>query len=308
MFKKLSYPGHQTDLIKRVELYLNSFFYDVNYSVKQVLNPLNQLKEVQTNTLKELYIMEEDKYLRYDHTHLFKGEFNQVNFGPVFRKQPISSNRYREFHQYDVDYMYENHGLRPLLVLIKVFKNLFPIRVNDTTYKDGNLKSYMEEKYPILKNLNLQYDPSLIRTTGVYEGFIFQVGDKKGLSVCGGGIYYRNNKLFFGFGIGVNRFLNALIKDNKLNDFFPISEKILVYYKENIPLNLLEQLELNKLDYILKKKQKNLKSDSRKIKDLISHTLIVSDQEDISKKYNYKKKNSNETITYNLKELIKVLS
>ena len=109
--------------------------------------------------------------LRPDHTRTwskgispyFVKDLSINSYGYVFRKGPLGPLRFREFCQYDVDYVYEDFKLRPLLKWLN-FTREFTTIINDTQlikkYKDLNLQnnfeSYKKEfynKYPELESI-----------------------------------------------------------------------------------------------------------------------------------------------------------
>ena len=152
MFEKIRFPFHQIRLVPLLKEKLDQVFFDVIPTTRNVILHKDVLvsQKVELNNLKEVYSLEADKILRFDHTHVTKyydlnPYYNELNYGPVFRKEPSKKGRYREFFQYDVDYRYETHGYRPLLVLMRYLGPNFSVRVNDLSI-DNSLKS--NEKKP----------------------------------------------------------------------------------------------------------------------------------------------------------------
>ena len=334
-FTSLSFPFHQKYLIEQMRRQLDEVFPDTYWATGPVLMESKVLEDqrVSLNSLKEVYRVEEDKILRFDHTHgslHFKKsqsshQLNEKKFGPVFRKEPHTYNRYREFFQYDVDYVYEDHLLRPLKVLKKYLGPGFRFVLNDTSLgltsdeslsDQRHLESHTQKFYtlhPQLRDLECEVSPHLRRGWDYYKGLVFEVfheGDDK-RSVCGGGTY--GDPLLFGFGIGVNRLLNVLLKNEVLMDrFLPRRKLVLVRHTGRPPENLLDALDLEKVPYHLKRVRKSLYKDFPRIeKELLSVNrrvvaiLTVSLEEDLSRVYHYKL--DLEVKEYTLEDLLKVL-
>ena len=316
-FDTISYPQEHIYYITELSESLKDIFFDVVDVRRKVLNPkeLLDLPNVEQTYLKQTYKVGPRNVLRFDHTHVRMFEeqtpsiYNECTTGPVFRAQPTNKDRWRQFHSYDLDYIYDDHGYRPLKKLAKHFKEpYFKIYVNDTTL--STLLSTQEHQlqfkslYPDLTQYtNIIVDPSLQRPA-YYSGLIFEIyapGEcpKKGTAFGGGGHYCHNNTAYFGFGLGLNRILAYFLRNREaLNVYLPKKKILLVYYRESIPENLLEALELKNIPYHLKR----LKTSLRKsyVKDLKklelvnrvpTHTILVSKKQDQDKLYHYKNYN-----------------
>lgn len=312
----LSYPHHQYHLIELLRLELDKIFYDVYSVSRPILVPESILKQtnVSTNALKEVFHVQEGGILRFDHTHISfkykKTSLNERNFGNVFRREPKSSNRWREFFQYDVDYNYTDHSTRPLKKLISFLGQGFTIMVNDLSIVEQvNREAHIQrffQLHPELKEIPVVVDPGFKRGWDYYNGLIFQISFQNSLALAGGGVY--NNSSMIGFGIGVNRLINlALEHPPLLERIIPIEPLVWVRYTENIPINLLDEMESRGIKYHLSKVHKNLFKEYKKInmelvsiRKRISSIITVSNIEDKSKIYNYKTKSNN---TWGITEL-----
>lgn len=350
-FKKLSALGHNYKLPKLIK-FLDSYYYDLTELRNPVIYPKDLLLkpiDISEENIKEQYHLKEDPnmILRFDHTFpMFISEYslrnqNVRNVGPVFRNDYRHLFRWREFNQYDVDYLYEDHRLRPLEKAITIVKRLkipYKLLVNDLTMirsilntevtennvsnllenkKDFDLVSYEEsfyEKYPSLKDANVLVDPHLIRGWNYYTDLVFEfVYDK--VSFAAGGIYLNKNEdnqsAYIGLSFGLDRIL-GIQKKQHIEDFKePV---VLVYYiEECFPSKLLDQMEKEKVNYVLKVKKKNLKADYKKIaSDLakvdkhIINTVIIGRKEISENKYFFKDKHTIEK-EYSCEELVQKL-
>lgn len=301
-----SYPHHQEYLIELLKNQLDKVFYDVYPVSRPILLPQSILTEtnVSANSLKEVFHLEEGGILRFDHTHVsFKyknSTLNERNYGNVFRREPRSANRWREFFQYDVDYSYTDHGIRPLVKLLSFLGPGFTVTINDLslmeTHKTVTDQEYMIKlmgDYPLLKNLPISIDRSFIRGWGYYTGLIFEVCRGDSLALTGGGVY--KDSTMFGFGIGVNRILNlAMSQVTLLDRLLPSTPIVWVRYTESIPSKLLDQLEQVNLNYHLSKVVKPLFKEYKKInsqlliiRKKITSIITVSDKEELDQTYGY---------------------
>lgn len=335
IFSKISYPQNQIykldSLIKR----LDEIFFDVERSNRRVLiekTVLNNFK-VEPDYLKQVYQVEDNKILRFDQTHVFfqdnfKKEggsavscaFNESKVGPVFRKEPVGPNRWRQFYQYDLDYNYETHGYRPLIVLLRFIKNC-KVFVNDTTLIESKSETKEEEIKKRYKDLfefkNVFYSPTLTRPS-YYKGLIFEIysttKNKKNFAIAGGGNYFFENRNYFGFGLGLSRLLSIIENESELLDYYmPLKDIVLIFFKDRIPANLLDGLEKNKIEYHLEKYQKPLIKKALKCTKKLydyrkkrKYTLIVSKKEDDQKRYSFKK-TEDLVKQYSLEDLIQIL-
>jgi len=322
-FSQINYPQNQKFLTHKLACSFNQFFFDLTETKRKVLTSKAMLDnfKVTTSNLKQVYeIKDTDLCLRFDHTHILKQDllvenqelkYNEHTCGPVFRKEPSAKGRYREFYQYDCDYLYEDHQVRPILILSKIFKGNYLIIINDHSIKYKTKKEFKKtffKKYPLLKKIkNLVLDPSYSRPTW-YKDLVFEIVPKGFSSaICGGGVYKANNTNVLGFSIGLSRLLYYL-RQQKTDCF--TSKKILIYYVDKIPYMLLDYLQNKGYAYILKKKsfslQKHYKKDEKVYSNLLikfSAILIVSEAQDKNNRYHYKVKKSG----YNLFTRAKLL-
>jgi histidyl-tRNA synthetase len=336
----ISYPLDQVYLIEPLVKVLDNTFYDTCSIYNNVLHDEEHLRDItlNTDTAKQVYRTIDNKYLRFDHTqallrpHKYMLEHvSHRNFGPIFRKGPRSGSRWRQFFQYDVDYLYENHNLRPLMKWIKLFSSDMSTRVNDLqllmehlniqrelvsedTIKDLdlasiNLDEYQRKfynRYPDLKILSdfITVDVSLVRGWSYYQSLVFESYYRNSTyAVCGGGIYIANRCEYLGIGIGINRLIKCLIEYNTYDHYVPKTKLVLVYNKSKlIPHALLDALECNSVPYVLKSARKNLYQDSEKLGKILSKAhkvitrIVITGPSQIqSNQYNYKSR----TRTYN---------
>ena len=110
IFSKIKYPFHQVKEISKIKETLDKVFYDCEeYHYNVLLGP-EMADQVRETNLRQAYKVE-DKFLRFDHTHVkmkyAQPEGNFKCFGPVFRKEPSKKGRYRQFYQYDLDYSFK---------------------------------------------------------------------------------------------------------------------------------------------------------------------------------------------------------
>ena len=325
MFKSLSFPHEHLYLLAPLRTHFDKLFFDVYEADRPILNSKTILKDqnVQLNALKEIYSVDRDNLLRFDHTHILRSDFKQLNeknIGHVFRKEPTTRNRWRQFNQYDVDYVYENHSYRPLKKLLKFLGPSFKVKLNDlnlfNSHKDLSKEHYVKlfmKKYPDLPKENI--DPAFGRGWTYYEGLVFEINHplfKE--SLVGGGTYKIQEDLMFGFSIGLNRLIKLCSKDPLLHQrFFPLEKLVLIRYDTRIPENLLDRLEFQNIPYhLIKKKGKLIKDYKKAVQSMekvnrsIELTITVSETEDLNQQYFYRPKGALEPKPYSLDELVKV--
>ena len=113
------------------------------------------------------------------------------------------------------------------------------------------------------------------------------------MSMVGGGVYNWNGKLYFGFGIGVNRILDLCEEDKYLHQkFIKRTQAIHILYKGQVPDNILSELEKRGKQYIINPFQ-NIRKQMSLIKGReldITHTCIISEEQDHNKEYFHKVK------------------
>lgn len=327
--KRIVYPENHVFYIDRTKKVLDRVFNNSVKATRKILNPLSILSDlnVNLNRLKQVYRVQEDKFLRFDHTHVLMTETSDFNisvnhFGPVFRKEPSNeSNRWREFYQYDMDYLFEDYDLQPLVKWMQFLGPKVKIKINEKTMTFGkdsleNLELIIH-KYPLLDHIKDQIivDLEFQRNDAFYSNLIFEIFHETNLNLAltGGGIYLLQDKKILGLGIGLNRLINLALsqEDPDLkNQLLPYDKCVYIRYKNQIPYNLLKNLDCNCIPYHLKKIKDNLFKEYRKQSKLlesyrikISLILNVSDQEDHLKKYNVKFRN--DTLkNYDLNQLI----
>lgn len=316
--------------------FLDRYFFDIC----EVKNPILYEKTkllgsavVEPENIKQQYhLLEQPAFvLRFDHTYpLFLGrpyevpDVNLKNVGPVFRNDFKSGIRWREFNQYDVDYLYEDHQIRPLLVAQKVVAQLnldYVLVVNDlallkdacgiSNITEKNVKSILEsknldlvayenafyQKYPVLKDFKLKIDVNLVRGWSYYTDLVFEFTSVlKKVSFVAGGTYVnkKNSKKYLGVSFGLDRILKLQkLTNSERSELVPV---LLIYNKcEDVPYALLNALEEKRIPYVLKKSKKDLKTDYPKyqktsalVGQKIQKILIVGSEDLKTNTYQFK--------------------
>ena len=334
---------------------LDAYYYDVESCYNPILNPRALFKVNQygtENSLKQQYHLKEGSLLlRFDHTHVMfhkspylRPHTNVKNVGPVFRDSPTTSYRWKEFYQYDVDYQYGTHGIRPLLKWFQFLKDhsLTPYartQVNDLELlksmlhtqqiNESNIKAILQsvqfnydsystlffEKHPGLKNVNLTVNPELVRGWSYYEDLVFETKHHKSKwAFAAGGTYKIDGKTYIGVSVGLNRLLKLARDENLLVQLLPPKKCILVYNKTNVvPDLLLDALQANQLDYCLRTKKNNFITDYNRVATalketnrVICKTIIWGPNQLATGNYNYRSQ-TKDYGTLSLTELINVL-
>lgn len=350
-YKAITPKGHNVKIPNLIDL-LNTYFHDVVELKNPILYNKTQLLAKENHnepTLKQQYHIAEEPnlVLRFDHTYpLFIGHetlrdhVNLRNVGPVFRNDFRSSYRWRQFYQYDLDYLYADHQLRPLLKAIAVVKQLnipYTLLINDLSIlrsvlpdqelKEQTIKQVVKEanlgvnytqrvlkKNSMLALANVTVDPTLIRGWAYYTDLVFEFTYQDAVCFLGGGVYQNkyNKQKYLGLSFGLNRIIKIQEAENVKRDFDPL---VLIYNKTNeVPYLLLDALELNKIPYCLKSKRQGFKQDLYKINSAMTglskniiNTVIVGDKQLLTNTYDFKKDPGSDTKNYTLAELIDCL-
>lgn len=357
IIKQISARNHNVHLKPLIE-YLDKFYKDLIQIKNPIIYNKDELLKNSSNetSLKEQYHIKEDPSLalRFDHTYpMFVGpdylvqHLNLKNVGPVFRNDFKYGLRWRQFHQYDVDYLYVDHQIRPFLKALKIVEDLgieSKIVINDisiiraylpaTRVTEENIKETLKNtvidpvqykellytKYPVLRQYDtkLNIDPHLIRGWNYYTDLVFEfIYEPKVVSFVAGGVYknLQNKKTYLGVSFGLDRILKIKERSGSREFQVPPTPVVLIYNKAPIlPYNLLDALEENEIPYCLKAQNHGLLKDYKKIETAlrtsnksIAKTLIIGPVEIDSGRYQFREKESSETKLYELPELINYL-
>lgn len=252
--------------------------------------------------------------------------------GKVFRRGPLEAYRWREFYQYDVDYVYEDHVTRPLVKWMDFCGSFLRTKVNDTTllrkyvneevtqtseFRIKDVDSYVRDFYllhPELEDKDVTVDPHFVRGWNYYEGLIFESYYGK-RSCAGGGTYRVKNGLYLGIGIGLDRLVTLFKEKDLLKDYCPEKCVVLVYYNtKSLPVLLLDALQKQGIEYVLKRKSKNFIKDYESLKSSLRHfntrivrTVIYGDKDLTSGTFSYKDLNGVWHEGLSVSQLISVL-